>query len=147
MKFLFYRKSIFFRIIFVCTLGLWAWNFLQIKDMGAPITFLSHIILSVLAALIIIFAFVPWYGFKYKGLGIDDHFEKILIPTTYILLIYNGLLYLGFSSLIFNVILSFILIVFLYVNITLLNYHLQDRDQSPPSYFAANLYLEENKEK
>ena len=107
---------------------------------------ITHYGISGLGIILILFAFVPWYGFKYKGLGISGHYEKVLLPTTYLLLIYNLLTIYGLSIFTLNAILVLLFFFLISINFILLYYHFKDQGKTPPSYFAANLYLKDQKQ-
>jgi hypothetical protein len=138
---LFSPKSISFRMIFILTLASWGWNIMVIETASSSLFKFSFIALSVLACLILVIAMIPWYGLKYVGLGIEDHFDKMLIPTTYLLLISNLFYLLKLQISVFNLFTCLVLLVILAINAILLTYHFRDPDKTPPSYFGADLYL------
>jgi len=135
-------KSPLFKIIFISMLALWIGSFITIQKVF-NLFLVSHLLLSLLALTLTLFAFIPWYGRNYKGLGIEDHFEKILAVMTYLMIFDSALILMGLQSFVVEILLNIIFIIFLFVNITLLRYHLNDSDTTPPAYFAANLYLKD----
>lgn len=129
-------KNKFFKIIFVLSLFLWILN---LYKLDLHITF---ILLSILYGILVIFALIPWYGWKYKGLGIEDHFEKILVATTYLMFLINVLLFFGVEISFLNILFSVLFFALIILNGVLLSYHFRDNDPTPPGYFMTNKYLE-----
>lgn len=129
-------NSLAFRLSIGLTFTLWVINLVQ----GSHWSFL---ILSVAEFLVAFFALFPWYRRPYRGLGIEEHFRKMLIFSLYPFLIANLLFYLWGPLLVLNLVLSFLLMILLVINFLLLSYHFRDPDQTPPAYFAANLYLKD----
>lgn len=141
LKAFFHPKSLIFRMIVTGTLALWMVVNLKVLQMHSVVFKVSHIILSALGVLLYVFAIIPWYGREYKGLGIEEHFVNILVPTTYLLLFHNTLVFSGWPSATLCIALSCLFLGLLATNSILLFYHLKDGDKTPPAYFAANLYL------
>lgn len=141
LKAFFHPKSLIFRMIVTGTLALWMVVNLKVLQMHSVVFKVSHVILSALGVFIYVFAIIPWYGREYKGLGIEEHYVKILVPTTYLLLFHNALVFSGWPSATLCIALSCLFLGLLTTNSILLFYHLKDGDKTPPAYFAANLYL------
>jgi hypothetical protein len=76
-----------------------------------------------------------WYPKKIKSLGITIHFEKAMVPTSYLLAIMTWSFFFarGYAILIAALI---ILIIIVHVNVILLALHRKDRDETPPNYFS-----------
>lgn len=129
-------RDTFFKTIFVLSLCLWIFN---LYKLDLPITFIT---LSVLYGVLVIFALIPWYGWKHKGLGIEDHFEKILVATTYLMLLINTFLFFGLEVPFLNILFSILFFALIVLNGVLLSYHLKDKDPTPPGFFMTNKYLE-----
>lgn len=134
-------RSFLFRSIIALTTFLWLWNGLHPNLSSTQLFIFTHNIKFVLALVIILFAVIPWYGRIYKGLGIEDHYEKMLLPTIYLLLIDQILLLFHLSFIFWNFFLIVLFLVVILLNALLLYYHFKDKDKTPPAYFAANLYL------
>ena len=143
LKFFFNRKGIV--VVSLTVIG-WIGNFFhflgifwQWHDRGA-ITGFFFLFYLFLAFLITVFRFKPWYKKEDRGAGIEEHLEKTLVPTSYMMVLTNVIYHywqaswplLFFMSLLFMVILS--------VNFILLYFHNRDTDPTPPSYFARSLY-------
>lgn len=130
------QRSTPFRLIQLATVFLWLWNGLH-RIENTVTTNIAYALIFI----IIGFALFPWYSRKYKGLGIEDHFEKMLIPTTYLVLL-DQILRLFFPAvLIWNIFLVSVFSFFITVNLILLFFHFRDHDKTPPAYFAAGLFL------
>lgn len=134
-------RNTFFKIIFV--LGLCLWGFGSYKlNLQSTLFGRTYVLLSILYGILVFFAFIPWYGLKYKGLGIEDHFEKILVATTYLMLLVNALLFFGLSISFLNILFSILFFALIILNGVLLSYHFKDKDPTPPGFFTTNKYLE-----
>lgn len=125
-----------FKIIFVLSIFLWGFNLYKLN------LHIPFILLSVLYGILVVFALTPWYGWKHKGLGIEDHFEKILVATTYLMLLINALLFFGLEISFLNILFSVLFFVLIILNGVLLSYHFKDKDPTPPGFFTTNKYLE-----
>lgn len=146
LKFFFNRKGPVVLGLTFIGWSLYLWRLWQMKlgqnwetdDKLTVIMFLIHILL---AGLITTIRFIPWYFKDNRGAGIEEHFEKTMVPVTYILILTSVIFtfwthcwpYLLFTHFIFLLILS--------ANVILLILHFRDHDPLPPSYFARNLYL------
>ena len=91
----------------------------------------------------ILFGIIPWNGQnpEYRGLGIEEHYQQALCIHVYLLAIHSILRLTIASSVVFDAIGIVVGIVFLFAGLMLLKYHLNDKDTTPPAYFAAELYL------
>ncbi len=141
MKNLINTKSLLFKIILLATLFLLGF---QTKAFIADHSGLARIMgLCVigLGVVNLIAGFIPWYGGQYKGLGIEQHIERAAILTTYLLLVNHILFFFGADVWPWQVFLMILFAAILILNLILIYYHLVDKDKTPPSYFAANLYL------
>lgn len=99
------------------------------------------IFFSFLAFVITLLRFIPWNGPNNRGYGIEEHFEKTIVPSSYILVITNTLHFLWIKGWPILLVASLMLIVIQGVNIILLYFHFKDYDLTPPSYFSRNLHL------
>ena len=97
----------------------------------------TFLFLSLLFTLI---RFISWNKSHNKGHGIEEHFEKILVPLAYILVVIHGTYFLGSKWWIFLMVGSLLLLPILYVNFILIYFHLKDKDKTPPGYFSRSLY-------
>lgn len=116
--------------IFVVTLALIFTNFFT------QVFSLTGWIVCTLYVTLLAFAIIPWYGWRYKGLGIEEHFEKIFLIVTYFFLPHEALLFFGFGFWGFDLFLSLIFLPLVLINGTLLFYHFTDKDKTPPAYYA-----------
>lgn len=139
----FNRKSPLIKFIHLIALVLSLYlsynSFFKNKENLYHITFLISVLLYII---LFLFAFIPWYGFKYKGRGIEEHYENILIPGSYTILMSEILYYLGIQLSLINIFLIALYTIFLFIHFTLLIYHFSDLDQTPPAYFASEEYLQ-----
>lgn len=134
-------KNKFFKIIFILSLCLWGFNLYRL-DFQITLFTVTFVFLSVLYGVILIFGLIPWYGLKYKGLGIEDHFEKIGVAVTYLMLLLNALLVFGIKISFLNILFSVLFSALIVLNGVLLSYHFKDKDKTSPGYFTTNRYLE-----
>lgn len=144
LKFFFNRKGIV--VIGLTILG-WIGNGLHLLALpwqwsyrgGFTVScFLLYLFLSLLITVI---RFKPWYKKEDRGAGIEEHFEKVLVPLSYIMVLTNLIYHYWQASWPFLLFVSFLFTVILSVNFILLYFHTKDHDSTPPSYFARNLYL------
>lgn len=137
------RNPIFLTIL-ALTLGLVIYYWFEVPLPRETAVLTTHIIVQSLAIALILFGLIPFYKPRYAGLGIEEHYGRILVVTTYPLLIQTGLSLAGWTSLVLNIVLGLVFVALLISNLILLVLHLRDKDKSPPAYFAADLYLKEN---
>lgn len=98
-------------------------------------------ILFCLLCLVITFIrFYPWYKQQDRGAGIEEHFEKTMVPTSYIMVVTNIIYHFWSSGWPFLLFASLLLLIIQSVNFILLTFHFRDKDPTPPSYFTRNLY-------
>ena len=143
LKLFFNRKG---KIVLSLTVIGWTGNFLHLialpwqwNDRGT-LTDLFFLLYLFLAFLITAIRFKPWYQKEDRGAGIEEHFEKTLVPIAYILVFTNLIYHYWQASWPFLLFISLIFLIILSVNAILLYFHNRDKDQTPPSYFARNLY-------
>lgn len=78
-----------------------------------------------------------WHKNARRYEGLELHFKKILIPTSYILAITSGLgFWAGLHFMLWPAIL--LMSVFLYVNFTLIYLHFRDKNKTPVNYYSRN---------
>ncbi len=148
LKILFYRNSFVVRAMEA--IGVFD-SILFLKGRLPSVDFVTGLYLFLLAlyAFIRICDAIPWYKGKPRGMGIEVHFRKAIVPTSYILAI-TSLLCL-FEVPILTQVVLFIAILFMLVvtsvNGILIWFHLRDRDPLPINYFSSNQYLTESYEK
>lgn len=143
LKFFFNRKGAV--VLSLTAIGwlLMLWNLSRLPAEGAGRGLLTVSTLLVFAAFslfITVTRFVPWYAKQFRGFGIEEHFEKTLVPTSYIMVV-SGIIYRLWETcwpLLLTV--NLLLVVIISVNFILLYFHFRDHDPLPPSYFAQNLH-------
>lgn len=142
MKLFLHPRSPLFIAIFLLTIALCYINI----NSTPPSSFVIRpsSLVYVLALTLILFAAIPWYGLKYKGYGIEEHYENMLLPTVYLLLLHETLFALDLGSVVFSVLVCVVFLVLLAINIFLLTLHFRDHDKTPPAYFARELYLKDD---
>lgn len=145
MNHLWRTQSLLFKVIFLIMLVTWGFN-LTTLEIALTWSFGIQIALFVLSVALILFAFIPWHGKRYAHLGLNDHYQKILVIATYLLLINNVIAITDFSTHGFSIFLIALFVLAIAINFVLLLYHFKDKDKTPPAYFAANLYLKNSKE-
>lgn len=88
---------------------------------------------------------IHWYPKEPRGVGIEVHFKKSLVPTSYILSISSifalwNIPYLSTAVVVFAVLL---MLVVAPVNGIQIYFHLRDKDPLSINYFSLNKYLHE----
>ena len=133
----FFKHGFIYRLATITSLLLWLFNLLEvvILDHYFPQTVI-FLVLGALAFLVIGFALYPWYGFKYKGLGIDEHFENVAVPVVYLFLLVNILTGLDMMVLWLQVILIILFLLIIGTNLVLLYHHVRDHDSSAPACYS-----------
>lgn len=103
-------------------------------------TGILFIIYIILCALITLTRFFPWYKPQDRGAGIEEHFEKTLVPTSYIMVVINAVFIFWKNA--WPLVLAGmpLLLVIISVNFILIYFHRRDKNPTPPSYFARSLY-------
>lgn len=98
----------------------------------------SHFFLWLLvgqAFLITSTRFFPWYAKADRGYGIEEHFEKTMVPLAYILSL-GGIVFWAVPNWGILVFSNVLLIPIWVVNFILIHFHYRDHDQTPPSFFV-----------
>ena len=85
---------------------------------------------------------IPWYPAEKKKLGIRVHFQKNVVPTSYLMAIAFALKLAGVSEWAL-VPFAILLLPVHYVSVILLYFHFRDKSTMRPGYFSNNFYLEE----
>ena len=85
---------------------------------------------------------IRWYPAEKKKLGIRVHFQKNIVPTSYLMAIAFALKLAGASEWVL-VPFAILLIPIHYVSAILLYFHCRDKSAMRPGYFSNNFYLEE----
>lgn len=91
----------------------------------------------------------PWYREQRKkypapkgDLGIEVHFLKSLVPSSYIICL-GSLLFLAGYELLASIIMTLLLIPLSTINAVLVSFHLKDKEEMPVNYFTHNWHLKE----
>jgi len=117
--------------------------FARILDRGSfsskNLIFFYSLYISIAAA-ITIFRLIRWYKPADRGFGLEEHFQKSMIPVCYIMLVNNILLWVGVKSIFLFIVSGFLLLPMLVVNFILIYFYRKDSDSTPPGYFARSLY-------
>ncbi len=89
---------------------------------------------------------IHWYPGEPRGLGIEVHFKKALVPTSYILSIASlfCLLSLPIVTLSVVILADILMLIIAPVNGILLWFHCRDHDPMPINYFSLNKYLRDS---
>lgn len=147
-KVLFNRESPVVRsleIVGVFLAGIYLWKNL------IPFDWQDGLFLVLLACSLFVFAcdLFPWYasfekpeGPKQK-IGIEVHFLKARVPTSYILVVASiaALLQIPYVTIIVLVLVDLMMLVVAPVNGILIWFHRFDKDPTPMNYFSLNKYL------
>lgn len=80
--------------------------------------------------------FIPWYSRADRGFGIEEHFQKTLVPTSYIMTATNIVFFFWKNCGPFLVFASLLITVILCINFILIYFHFKDKDPTPPSLFS-----------
>lgn len=142
MRLFYSLKSPLYWFIILSAIVLWSYRIYQSNPLLPHIDWF-FLIYSACNLMMLCFALIPWSGLAYKGLGVDDHFEKIASPFMIIWLLQGIFPLEAPLSDIINGAFSVLMGIFLIINFILLSYHFKDKDPTPPGYFGANLYLKD----
>lgn len=143
LKFFFNRKG---PVVLSLTVIGWALALLNLYklpgqwEVRGQATGIIYIAFLFLCGLITVIRFIPWYHRKDRGAGIEEHFEKTLVPTSYIMVVANSLYFFWMKAWPFLVFIFPLLLLIMIVNGILLYFHKRDKNTTPPSYFARSLY-------
>lgn len=121
--------------------GLHLWQVLKLPmqwDMRGFLTSCLYLLFVILGLSLVVVRFIPWYAKDSRGLGIEEHFEKTMVPVAYLLWISFLLNSLFASPWFFYALVDVFFLVVQIVNAILLYYHFIDTDQSPPSFFTSH---------
>ncbi len=80
--------------------------------------------------------FIPWYAAEDRGQGIEEHFQKNLVPVAYLLVIINGLMFVWSKPWPLLILATLFFLAMQIVNFILIYFHKKDTDLTPPSYFS-----------
>lgn len=86
------------------------------------------------------FRFFPWYDREHRGHGIEEQFEKAMVPTAYVTVVTNLVFWLWDRAWPFLVFTSLLMMIVVFVDFIMLYFHLKDHEKQPPGYFARVLY-------
>lgn len=147
-KVLFNRESPVVRsleVVGVVLAGIYLWKNL------IPFDGQDGLFLLLLACSLFVFAcdLIPWYPVSEKPegarqkIGIEVHFLKARVPTSYILVVASvaALLHIPYVSLIVLILVDVMMLVVAPVNGILIWFHRFDKDPTPMNYFSLNKYL------
>lgn len=81
-----------------------------------------------------------WHRNAPRWSGIEKHFKKALVPTSYIIAILGACLLL-FPSALLPAIAAFLLAVVVHVNVILLYFHFRNKDDTPANYYSGGKFL------
>lgn len=121
----------------VFTLG-WVWKLIH-----TPNTAWTKIFLAIYIAEYLFLRFCEtkrWHPAAKRYEGIELHFRKIMIPTSYILAVTSGVGFFAGSGILLWIAIPSLGIMF-YVNATLLYLHGKDKNKTPVNYFSGNKHL------
>lgn len=80
-----------------------------------------------------------WHPLAKRYEGLELHFKKVMIPTSYILAVFSGIGY--FTGAAFPLWLAIALFgIMIYVNITLLYLFRKDKNKTPINYYSGNKF-------
>ncbi len=149
LKFFFNRTSFMVRFMEILGVGL---GLLYVKNSRALSALLiAYLLLFLLYLFVRICDFINWYPkecrdlYPHKKIGTEIHFQKSLVPTSYILAVTSTALLLHIPLLSWTLLLLSIsmMIVIAGVNGILLYFHFKDHEDLPVNFFSSNRYLKE----
>jgi hypothetical protein len=138
LKFFFDRSSWVVRLLEAVGVAAVLYDFFHLKAGGFLFLFL------VVGYLFIrICAVIRWYPHEARGIGIEVHFFKTLVPASYILAIASAVLFLKifWISMPILILADLMMLVLISVNGILVYFYLRDKDPLPVNYFSSNKYL------
>lgn len=103
----------------------------------------AYFLFTILVLLLTVIRFYPWHRRWGRGIGLEVHFEKTLVPTAYILVATNLVMAFWPRALFMVFFSCALLVVIQSVNCILLYFHGRDRQKLPPHYFS-HLFAKED---
>ena len=143
LKLFFNRKGAVVSCFAVAGWFLIIWNLSRLPSEGneGGVLTVTFLVLFVLFCFFItITRFFPWYPKAFRGCGIEEHFEKTIVPTSYMMVATAIVYHLWESCWPFLAFAGLLLTIIISVNFILLYFHFRDQDPLPPSYFTQNLH-------
>lgn len=142
LKFFFNRESLIVRlmeILGIMAFGIFVWRYYQTPS--RTLFFLSFLFAGY--AFIRLCDIIPWHQAKNRQTGIRVHFQKAVVPCTYILAITNltCLLNIPYASTLFMILGLLMTSAVLSVNVILVYFYFKDKDPLPINHFSSNSYL------
>jgi len=124
-----------------------AYLFLQLFHWKEGITFAESLFLLVLVQHIFfrVCDSISWYPNEGRQLGIEVHFKKALVPSSYALALTAWTCLFGFQ-LPLLILANLVLFFMTMVNIIQIWFHFHDKEDLPVNYFTSNRHLEEELE-
>lgn len=86
--------------------------------------------------LITVIRFWPWYPRADRGHGIEEHFQKNLVPVAYLMVLVNMVPFVWQDPSPLFILLALCLLPFHYVNFILIYFHLIDKTPEPPAFLS-----------
>jgi len=119
-------------------------GFLIARSLGKAQLALGWNSLFLMASLVFfnLLNWIPWYPAQKEKLGIRIHFQKNVVPVSYLLALAFALRLLGVGDLAL-IPFSILLLPMYYVSLILLSFHFKDSSSQRAGYFSHNLYLKE----
>ncbi|GEM_PF-922659 len=142
LKFFFNRSSYAVRLMEV--LGITTSCFYFYKNASqSTIWFWLFLFLFMTTLFVHICDLIPWHGAQKRSVGIRVHFQKSLVPTSYILAITSLLCFFNVFILAHVILILAILMMLVIapVNGILIYFYFHDKDPLPINYFSSNYYL------
>ena len=141
-KILFNRNSPLVRILELVGVGC-SLLFLKGRLPEIDVTTALYLFLLLCYLIIRVCDLIHWYPGEPRGVGIEVHFRKALVPTSYILSTASIVALLNIPYLSTAVVLfaDLLMLVVTPVNGIVIYFHLRDRDPLPINYFSLNKHL------
>ena len=111
--------------------------------LGDPSTLVSTLVVLVIVQYVFIryCASHRWHRSAPRWSGIEKHMKKAMVPTSYIIAILGATLFFFSPSALLLGIAAFLLAVVMHVNVILLYFHFQNKDDTPANYYSGGKFL------
>lgn len=144
LDFFFNRKSPWIKLLNLIGLSFSLYFLIELKaeyEVRGLFTVIGYDAFVLLSWVLLIFTLIPFYKKEDRGFGIEEHFQKTLVPVAYMInLIHLSLLFMTRPWFLILFCALFLLVV-VGVNIILTSLHLMNDDTYAPAYFSRSLYL------
>lgn len=139
LKFFFNRQGIVVRRVLLLGWILTVFEIFRLvqgRAVSSKGSLIAYGVFIALALAITLTRLIPWYVAADRGHGIEEHFQKTLVPVAYLLVIVNAFMIAGITPWPLLILGGLFFIAVQSVNGILIYLHKRDKDTTPPSFFS-----------